>query len=424
MLELDCKPHGIGEVRLPNGGASILAVTSQLPWPLNSGGHLRTFHLLSNLAREFRVRLVTTVNEGQEDGLARLEESGIVVRPAWVGRRSRWRECVRAATSALRGRAYVLYGRHDRAEVRTVIDEELERETPDLVYLDHLDSTLFSPRCGASAILVDQHNIYSMLVRRTAEERRWPMRLYLRREARLLQQAETRAADLADVLFAVSDEEAAYFRQLGATHVHVVPNGVDCKAYEALATGQRSGPPLLLYVGAMSWAPNARAAQVLAREILPKVRRRFPEARLRIVGRDPLAEVGELGRLAGVEVTGTVPSILPHLADAYVLAVALESGGGTRLKILEAFAAGLPVVSTPVGCEGLRVRDGEHLLVADADRFAERTLVLLADPVLAGRLAHNARRLAREQYDWTSIGVTASAAIRATLLRNRSQKRV
>jgi glycosyltransferase involved in cell wall biosynthesis len=415
VLELECELAPDQEAPRGERGPSILAVTSQLPWPLNTGGHLRTFHLLRGLAREFHVRLVTRVTAGQERELAGLERCGIGVCPTWVGGRSGWRQFLRVAGSALRGEPYVLYGRHYHRGMDTVIDEELERQPPDLLYLDHLDATLFARTGRGPAILVDLHNVYSKLVRRTAEELRWPLRMYLRREARLLERAELRAARLADVLFAVSDEEAAYFRGLGAPNVRVVPNGVDCQAYEHISAAQRSGAPLLLYVGAMSWSPNVRAACTLAREVLPQVRARFPAARLRIVGRDPLPQVRELGHLPGVEVTGTVPSIVPHLAEAQVLAVPLESGGGTRLKILEAFAAGLPVVSTPVGCEGLGVRDGEHLLIADLDRFAERMLCLLADPALANALAQRARFLARKQYDWGSIGTAAREAIRSAL---------
>src|SRR5439155_18512255 len=130
---------------------------------------------------------------------------------------------------------------------------------------------------------------------------------------------------------------------LGAKSAVLVPNGVDCSAFASLPL-ERSGGPVLLYVGAMSWRPNAQAAIFLAKEVLPVVRRTIAEARLRIVGRDPPAELLALRGLPGVEVTGGVPDVVPYFAEAQMLAVPLESGGGTRLKILEAFAAGLPVV--------------------------------------------------------------------------------
>jgi glycosyltransferase involved in cell wall biosynthesis len=165
----------------------------------------------------------------------------------------------------------------------------------------------------------------------------------------------------------------------------------------------------------MSWPPNIHAARILAREILPEVRTKFPQARLRIVGRDPTPAVRELQTLPGVEVTGTVPSIVPHLAEAHVLAVALESGGGTRLKILEAFAAGLPVVSTSVGCEGLRAGHDEHLIIAGRSGFADALVEVLGDKTRANTLARKARALAVESYDWTSIGQSACRALQGML---------
>src|SRR5207247_2209260 len=147
--------------------------------------------------------------------------------------------------------------------------------------------------------------------------------------------------------------------------------------------------------------PNASTAAFLAPEVLPRVRRWFPEARLRVIGKDPPPAVQALAGLPGVEVAGAVPSMLPHLAEAAALAVPLTAGGGTRLKILEAFAAGLPVVSTPVGCEGIRADDGGHLLVAEGDQFPTALGELLSRPDLGARLAARARDLARSLYDWS-----------------------
>jgi glycosyltransferase involved in cell wall biosynthesis len=224
---------------------------------------------------------------------------------------------------------------------------------------------------------------------------------------------EERAARSVEVLCAVSEAEGMHFQALGGRAVYVVPNGVDCQAYAALPTGRASGQPLLLYIGTMSWGPNVSAARFLARAVLPQVRQAFPDAGLRIVGKDPTAEVRALAALPGVEVTGGVPDVIQHLREAALLAVPLDSGGGTRLKILEAFAAGLPVVSTPVGCEGLRVIHGQHLWVAPRDAFAAGVCTVLGDDSLAGHLAEKGRALARAAYDWRRIGAVACAAVEA-----------
>jgi glycosyltransferase involved in cell wall biosynthesis len=354
------------------------------------------------------------MNPGNAAAVETLRQNGIDVRPALVAARTPWREAVRAVTAAVSREPYVLYRRHDRRPVRAMLGEQARLDSPDVLYLDHLDSALFRPLLPHVPAILDLHNVYSLLVRRAAaEQARWWSRLYLRREATLLDRAERRAIQSVNGVFAVSEEETQHFKELGPKSLYVVPNGVDCAAYEAASADRRSPVPTLLYLGTMSWVPNVNAALFLAKEVLPRIRLRFPDARVQIVGRDPTPEVQALNALPGVEVTGGVPDVKPYLREAHILAVPLEAGGGTRLKILEAFASGLPVVSTPTGAEGLKVVHGEHLVIADRERFAEGILSVLSGAISGALLAERARMLAHTQYDWNIIGETACNAIAA-----------
>ena len=144
---------------------------------------------------------------------------------------------------------------------------------------------------------------------------------------------------------------------------------------------------------------------------MPRILKERPDVRLQIVGRNPGPEVNALAELPNVEVHANVPDVGVYLEQASILAVPLDSGGGTRLKILEAFAAGLPVVSTPVGCEGIDCRHGEHLWVTERDQFAEGLLEAIEAPELATEFAERGRKLAEETYDWSVVGKSTCAAV-------------
>lgn len=397
--------------------ARVLAITSELPWPLNTGGHIRSFHLLRAVARRFDLRVIAGVETADHEGLAVMRDQGITVLPAVTGPRQPMDEAFRAARATFGGEPYVMFHRHNRAAMRQQIRQALADTPPDLIYLDHLDPYAFRPLFPKARILVDFHNLYGRLAERVATERAGLAGHYLAREARLLSRMEARAAKDAQAVMSVSNDEADEFRRLGAAHVTMVPNGVDCAAYASLPLGRTPTPPVLIYIGALSWVPNAVASDYLARVVLPEVRKVHPDAVLKLVGRDPGPAVKALASLPGVEVHGNVPDVKVFLAEASLLAVALDSGGGTRLKILEAFAAGLPVVSTPVGCEGIEAVHGEHLWVAEYDTFAQGVLASLADPAAANARAARARELALAHYDWTALGEQACGAIAAAVAR-------
>ena len=390
---------------------SILAITSELPWPLNSGGHLRSYHMLRAIGRGHSTRVVVPIRPGEEEAAELLRHEGWRLRTANIGPRGRKSEIRRVTGAALRRQPYVMFRRHYHESILQVIDDEVRREPPDLLYLDHLDPLVFWNGRPPCKYVVDLHNVYSTLLARIAEEQRGVKRLFLRREARLLKGVEQAAAENADALFCVSEGDAEHFRRWSRSTVRILPNGVDCATYAHMPAGRKDQKPVILFLGAMSWVPNAMSAQFLARNVMPELRRRYPDALLRIIGRDPAAEVRALCDLPGVEVSGAVPSVLPYLAEASVLAVPLESGGGTRLKILESFAAGLPVVSTPIGCEGLDVTHGEHLLVASRSDFVSAIGALVDDDNFGATLADNARRLVRARFDWQAITDRACAIL-------------
>lgn len=390
----------------------VMVITSELPWPLNTGGHIRSFHILKALSEQFDVRVIAGVDAADDPGLTTLEQNRIHVVPALHHKRNPLKELGRVAWSVVREEPYVMFNRHNRPAMREVIRQQLARKTPDAIYLDHLDPLAFRKLFPKVPVIADLHNVYSTLAKRVATERRFPVNLFLHNEARLLGYMEKQVAAAASVLMAVSDTEQGYFQKLGGRRVRLVPNGVDCAAFHKYPVGRIHERPTLLYLGALSWQPNAKAAEFLAREVMPRILKERPDVRLQIVGRNPGSNVNSLADLPNVEVHANVPDVGVYLEQASILAVPLDSGGGTRLKILEAFAAGLPVVSTPVGCEGIECRHGEHLWVVERENFASGLLEAIEAPQLATEFAERGRKLAEETYDWSVIGKTACAAIR------------
>lgn len=180
-----------------------------------------------------------------------------------------------------------------------------------------------------------------------------------------------------------------------------VPNGVDTEMFQQ--RGNREEVlGRIVFTGAMNYYPNVNAVLFFAQHCWPLIQAHAPDATWQIVGREPPAEIGALARLPGVQVTGSVPDVRPYLTEAAVALAPLQIGSGTRLKILEALAMGKALVSTSIGCEGIAVVPGKHLLIADQpETFASAVVELLNDPTKRHELGTAGRKLVETQYSWT-----------------------
>ena len=189
----------------------------------------------------------------------------------------------------------------------------------------------------------------------------------------------------------------------GVTRVSEIPTGVDIDFFSRPASAPAGAD--LVFIGSMDWLPNIDGVLYFVREILPIIRRRRPECTLAIVGRTPSAEIEQLAkRDRNIQVTGTVPDIRPYLWGSSVSIVPLRIGGGTRLKIYEAMAAGIPVVSTTIGAEGLKVDPPDNIRLADDPQsFARDCLDLLADPGERARIAGSARQMVCAEFSWEAV---------------------
>jgi glycosyltransferase involved in cell wall biosynthesis len=233
-----------------------------------------------------------------------------------------------------------------------------------------------------------------------ATDSRLAMRPWWQFESVKARRIESSAARSASAVTVPTDADADTFERLGARHVIVVPNGVDLTTttYGLPASGAR-----IILVGYFAWRPNAEAGLELCREILPRIRARVPSARVTLVG---AMAPPELLALAGptVELTGGVETVLPYLRSARVTVMPVRAGGGSRIKVLEALAAGIPVVATSFAVSGIGVRHGVEALIAETpEDLAAMALMVIDDDDLARALSQAGRRLVEKRYGWPTV---------------------
>jgi glycosyltransferase involved in cell wall biosynthesis len=287
--------------------------------------------------------------------------------------------------------------------VRECIARLLDKERFDVVHVDSLDLATFLPMLGDVPVVCTHHNVESdLLRRRAAADGALVRRLYVKLQAKLMEMEERRWCPRVRVNAVVSPVDKQIFeRRIPTARFVLVPNGVDV---DVLRPGARDTAGVV-FVGSHGWLPNRDAMEYFCDQVLPRIRRSHPELGVTWVGRAP-AQVQEAYKARhGVHLTGYVDDIRPYLESAACYIVPLRIGGGTRLKILDAWAMGKAVVSTSVGCEGLEAHDGENILIRDDPaEFAVAVQQILENDELRDRLGSNARRTAEEIYDWDVIG--------------------
>ena len=388
----------------------VLLLLPQLPYPPQKGGAIRAWHFLRWLAQKHEVSLLTFAGpDGVPPEVAQLCAQVRTVPPPIRTTKDRLRDLL---TSPLPDLALRLRS----PAYEKALADWLGRERFDVLQAESLEMSLAWLRTRALlplgrrpwAVLDELNAEYQLQWRafRTdlAAPRRWPLAGYSLVQTARLRTYEASVCRVFERVVVVSNEDAAALRALQPNLAPVVlSNGVDCE-YFALDARTANRPPWIVFTGTMDFRPNVDAAVWFARSILPLVRRAVPDAVFVIVGANPSPVVQRLAGTAGVLVTGRVPDVRPYLATGAVYAVPMRIGGGVRLKVLEAMAAGLPVVSTGLGCSGTDAEPGRHYLRADApDRFAELVIEVLKGRRDCRPMVAEARRLMEERYDWRRL---------------------
>jgi len=375
-------------------------VTPYLPYPLDAGGKIRSFHLLRGLAWAHDVDL-HTVHYGEAPQVP--DDVRDVCRGVYSASLRAPDGAWRAATRPLRPfRQAIEHFQSASAlhETRT----RLSGGRYDLLLADELCMTPYVVGLPGRKLAGRQkieHSHHAALLARSAAGWR---KLAGAVDLAALRRFERSAMAAMDAVVCCSDEDAVQVRALNpGAAVAIVPNGVDPACFQPRP--EASGPPTVLFVGTLDYPPNVDAVEYFCEAIRPRLLGRVPDLRVRIVGRNPVAGVLARNAAPGVTVFGSVPDVRPHLAEATAVVVPLRVGGGTRIKILESLAAGRAVVSTSIGAEGLGLRHGQHLSIADdPESFARETAALLLDPSLRVRLAAAGRAEVLARYAWPELG--------------------
>lgn len=392
---------------------NLLFLSHCLPYPPDSGVTIRTFNVLKQLQKDFDVTLLmfsrrahqpdATSREAARRALRALglhAYAGVPIASERLRPRAVWDHLRSVGTR----RAYTFY-QYQSGVFRRQLQDALSQRRHRLVHLDSIDLHGALRDLPALPLVCTHHDIESHALRRRAELAGQPLRWYIRHQASLVERTERALCPSFALNLVMSELDARRLTALApAAQVAVAPNGVDTAFFTPSANGAEPGGRVT-FVGHTSFLPNRDAVEFFLAEVWPQVRVRQPSATFHLIGRSAASDRARFAAHAAVTAHDYVPDVRPHLAQADCCVVPIRVGGGTRIKILDAWAMGRPVVSTSVGCEGLQAVNGENILICDtAGAFADAITEVLTNAALRARLGRGGRQTVEELYSWDRVG--------------------
>jgi glycosyltransferase involved in cell wall biosynthesis len=404
----------------------ILFLTQIIPYPPDAGPKVKTWHVLRYLVGQgHQLTLASFVRPEEEKFVPVLQELCQSVYTIPI-KRSGLADLRYWLRSHFSGRPFLIE-RDDLAGMHTIVKRIVETEKVDAIHADQLSMTIYglpyssheiqaedSAGLARPALIFDAHNAVWTIVKRMQENTRWYLKPILSLEARRVKRYEGRVVREFDYTLAVTEPDrlalqeavksAGNGRDNCEPHYCVVPIAVD--THQLQPVSRQTDSLNIMTMGTLHYPPNADGVRWFAKDVFPLVRQRVPQATLTIVGKNPPPDFLQLQEQhpGEITVTGYVPDLTPYMEKAAIMVVAVRAGGGMRVRILEAFARGMPVVTTTVGLEGIDARPGEEVLVADSPAdFADAVTRLLRDQDLQAELGVKGRYLAEQRYDWQVV---------------------
>ncbi len=377
----------------------ILFVSPVLPYPLISGGRIRAYNLLRNISQQHEITLFTFLRDNEEKYISEVEK--ICHKVIYVRRRNIW-SLFNLFLTAFSPFPLLMIS-YFSLKARKLLKEELLNNY-DLISSETFYVLLSLLGVKKPPLVLAEHNIEYLVFRKYIDKKNLLLKPFLYFDLLKLIFWEKYYWKRSEKLIAVSTEDKKIMEKISFRKVVLIPNGIDRDFFEKIKK-QKQKNPLVIFVGNFSWLPNSDAVNFLVKEIWPKIYQRIPNAKLLIVGKNPSMSLAELiKKTEGVVLKENIEDIRDIFSIADVLIAPLRLGRGTRYKILESMAAGVSVVTTPLGIEGIDLQSGKHVLVgSDENDMVEKTIELLENKTLNNNISKAAQKLVFERYDWYNI---------------------
>jgi polysaccharide biosynthesis protein PslH len=394
--------------------------------PPDTGGKIRSYNILRELARHHSVTFFSfyAAHEGDVHPDLKNIFERVICLPLGLPAPKSLAEMRDYSFSLLSPQPYNIT-KYCRPEVRRELRALLQGESYDVIVCDFLVAAGVIPWDVPTPKVIFTHNVEAAIWRRHYEVATNPIwKAISWQEWRKMEAAERRYLRLADHVLTVSQNDREAFASfLEPEKLTVIPTGVDLDYFQPMPVEEIANS--LVFTGSMDWLPNEDGIVYFVDAILPLIKQQHPAVSLEVVGRSPSRKLQALAeKEKSLRLTGWVEDIRPFVARGQICIVPLRIGGGTRLKIFEAMAMGKAVVSTSVGAEGLPVRHGENILLADTpDDFARSVMSLLRDSKQRKRLGTSARALVQERYSWPRVAESFAHALQDVITRPRTPGR-
>ena len=392
----------------------ILMLTPYLPYPLLSGGQIRSYHLIRQMAKKHDITLFALIKDESERQY--LPELKKYCREVRVFKRSQkpftFRNIAEAGFNTLTKKDYpFVVVRNFSPEAFKAVGEELGKHNYDLIHAETFYMMPHIPQTKVPKILVEQtieYLGYESFAQRFSPLKRFALKPFFDLDIRKIKKWERFYWQNCDLLVTMSKEDKKFIdRDLSKPQrIEVVANGVDINFFKEIKKQTNFEQPTILFVGTFKWLPNVEAANFLVHKVWPLIKNKLKNVKLWIVGNAPTAEVLDFAKNDNqITVSGGIPDIRDAYAGAQVLCAPVFSGKGTRYKILEAMATRTPIAATSTAVEGLNLVDGKQVLIANTpEKLAEQCVRLLQDRELRKKLGEAGHEFVAKNYDWNLIG--------------------